>query len=170
MRTDRKPKGGFVRFMKKLDNPEGKETNNDTTDLLLAQERLGRELYQRYEGLLEWIAGECNWDNYLDWVWDGRSGAQRQAFKRIRLSLGLDIPPNSMGMYNGDRSGTLGKAVERILSDHQSEQQESVSIRASGERLNPSPAYFDLEQQLRTPQSLRNFILYGPSSNSSRSG
>lgn len=33
-------RGGFVRFMKRLDNLKGKELKNDATDLLLAQERL----------------------------------------------------------------------------------------------------------------------------------
>lgn len=127
----KRKQGGFVHFIRKL---EGKELEDDYEHLLLAQERLGRKLYQRYEKLLEWIAGECNWSGYLRWV-ILLSDTERQACRSLRwdvLSIG-NYTVDSMGMYNGDRSSTLRKAVEHILSNHQGEQQETVSDDSSRE-------------------------------------
>lgn len=138
MQTE-KPKRGFVQFIRKL---EGKELKDAEWNLFYTKKKIGCELYQRYEGLLEWIAGKRDWDGYGDWIErnDFRN-PQRQAIFRLRRHV-LDIgrhTTDSMGMYNGDRSSTLGAAVEYILQHHQSEQQDAVSIRASGERLNSSP-------------------------------
>lgn len=128
----RKSKRGFVQFIKKL---EGKELKGDKWDLFSTKEAIGCELYQRYAGLLEHIAGELDWDGFVYWVL-GLSDSQRQDCRAARLSLGIPPPTNSLGVYDGDRSSTLGAAVEYILQHHQSQQQDDVSPRASGERLD----------------------------------
>lgn len=127
----RKP-SGFVRFIRKVE----KKGNSNDEHSFSPEAVLGRELYQRYEGLLEWIAREHDWSSYVRWVHDGRSYSERQANYKLGLSLGIVPHGDPMGMYNGDRSGTLGKAVELILSDHQGQQQDDVPSGASGERLD----------------------------------